>query len=255
MADELNQVESAADAANVPPPPAAESAAQAPPLTEPTPSQVTAQESPAPESQTPPAPPAPADAAAVEVPAPAPPESAAQGPPLSETAADPQASSLKPQASVPVDVDPVVIDLQRQLEQARVDRADLKHLESRAIAAETKASLLDTVTTELRLENARQKTALEAAKTQLAQVQAALAASDAEVSRLQTARSPLLMAKAAKPVEGRDRLEIVLRRAVPVGGTPREPGYSLGFVQLEEGVTLNYLVDAVRNDLARESGA
>jgi hypothetical protein len=153
----------------------------------------------------------------------------------------PSALNPPPSATVPLDLDPFVLDLQRQLAEARVDQADLKNLESRAIAAEAKAGVLDGIMTELRLENAQLKTDRDAAKGQVEQVQAALAASDAEVSRLQTqVKSTLLAMKAADPVavaaaalgrlsdpqgKTRDRLEIVLRRAVPVGGTPREPGF------------------------------
>lgn len=44
---------------------------------------------------------------------------------------------------------------------------------------------------------------------------------------------------------------VVLRRAARVGDRHCEPGERLAVVHLANGVSLNYLVDAVRHDLAR----
>ncbi len=44
---------------------------------------------------------------------------------------------------------------------------------------------------------------------------------------------------------------VVLRRAARVGDRQCEPGERLAVVHLADGVSLNYLVDAVRHDLAR----
>jgi hypothetical protein len=58
-------------------------------------------------------------------------------------------------------------------------------------------------------------------------------------------------ALAVDPVASADRVRVVLRQPAMVAGTGREAGETLGVVTLAPGVTLNYLVDAVRNGVAK----
>ncbi|MFZ5785124.1 MAG: hypothetical protein ACOY3Y_01670, partial [Acidobacteriota bacterium] len=70
---------------------------------------------------------------------------------------------------------------------------------------------------------------------------------DALADRLAKAGQPT----AALEVLDGDGIEIVLRRTINVAGEPCEPGTSLGKIWLAPGVTLTFLVDAIRSDFCR----
>jgi len=58
-------------------------------------------------------------------------------------------------------------------------------------------------------------------------------------------------AQAVQAVPAGDRVRVFLTRPAVVAGEVQELGHTLGFVTLADGVTLNYLVDAVRNGYAK----
>lgn len=58
-------------------------------------------------------------------------------------------------------------------------------------------------------------------------------------------------AQAVGAVPAGDRVRVFLRQPAVVAGEAKEIGTTLGFVNLSPGVSLNYLVDAVRNGIAK----
>lgn len=137
--------------------------------------------------------------------------------------------------------------LRKEADSLHAENGDLKNL----LKGDEAAGALHTEVQQLKEE-------LEATRGTLSRVHGeslAMQASFDETEAKWQARFAELDALEAEPVSSGPHLlageAVVLRRPARVGDRQCEPGERLGVVMLAEGVSLNYLVDALRNDLAK----